>query len=84
MPILALDSPEFAVVGLSDEINALIGGRQLELLRDGLRHFTVKPDVFELARVFRLQQQIGFDEVLEEIALLLFRQGTQAALDVGP
>ena len=32
LPILALDGPELAVVGLGDEVDALIGGGQLEFL----------------------------------------------------
>jgi hypothetical protein len=84
LPILALDGPELAVVGLYDEINTLIGGRQLEFLRDGLRHFAVQPNVLELAGILRFQEQIGFDEFLEHVALLLFGQVAQLALNVRP
>ena len=42
----------------------------------------MKPDVLELARVFRLKQEVGFDEFLEEVALLLLGEVAQAALDV--
>jgi hypothetical protein len=84
LPILALDSPELAVVGLSDEINALIGDRQLEFLRHRRRHFTVQPDMPELARIFGLQQQVGFDEFLEYVALLLIGRVAQPASEVVP
>lgn len=46
LAILALDGPEFAVVGFGDDVDALVGGRELEFPRDGLRHFLLEPDVF--------------------------------------
>ena len=32
LPILTLDGPELAFMGLSDEVDALVGGRQVKLL----------------------------------------------------
>ncbi|HRZ56029.1 MAG TPA: hypothetical protein P5525_11300 [Candidatus Paceibacterota bacterium] len=84
LPVFALDAPEIAVVGFRDEINALIGVGELELLANRLRHFPMQPDVLELAGVFRLQEQIGFDEFFEHVALLLLGQGAQLALEVVP
>ena len=74
LAVFALDGPELAVVGFSEEINPLIGGGPLEFLRDGLWHFTIKPDVLEFAGVFGIQKQVGFHQSFEEIAILLFGQ----------
>src|SRR6058998_3329247 len=84
LAILALDGPELAVVRLRDEINALIGVRKLELLQHRLRHFAVKPHMLYLAGVFRLNQEVSFDEFFKQIALLLFGQVTQLSLEVMP
>src|SRR6266699_1088577 len=84
LAILALDGPELAVVRLRDEINALIGVRKLELLQHGLRHFAMKPDMLYLAGVFRLNQEVSFDEFFKKIALLLFGQVTLLSLEITP
>jgi hypothetical protein len=40
--------------------------------------------MLEFACIFGLQEQVGFDEFLEQVTLLLFRQVIQLALDVCP
>ena len=84
LAILALDRPELAVVGLRDDVDALVGGGELEFPRDGLRDFAAQPDVFELAGVFRFELEVGFDEFFEEVAFLFLGEGPPLGLDVLP
>ena len=76
--------PILELLRLGDKVNALICNGQLELLCHRLWHLTVRPNLLELARVFGLQQQVGFDEFLEHVALLLRRHGAQPPLDTRP
>lgn len=57
VPILALNGPELALIGLNDEINALIAGGELEFLRYRKGNFPVQPDMLELTRIFRLRRR---------------------------
>jgi len=84
LAILALDRPEVAVVGLGDDVDALVGGGELEFPRDGLRDFALEPDMLEFAGVFRFELEVGFDEFLEQVALLLLGQFRPGSLDVLP
>ena len=84
LAILALDAPEFAVMGFRDNVDALVGGGEFEFSGDGLRHFALEPDVLELAGVFGFKLEIGFDEFFKEIALLFFREGPPPGLDLLP
>jgi hypothetical protein len=79
-----LDRPELAVVGLGDDVDALVGGGEPEFPGDGLRDFTAQPDVLEIAGVFRVQLELGFDELFEEIAFLFLRKIPPLVLDVLP
>jgi hypothetical protein len=84
LTILALDRPVLAVVGFRDDVDALVGGRELEFFRDCLRYLTLEPDVLELAGVFGIELEVGFDEFFEEIAFLFFRERPPLGLDVRP
>lgn len=84
LSILALDGPEPAVTGLSDDIDALVGGGKLEFPRNGLRDFALEPDVLEFAGIFGIKAEVGFDEILEKVALLLLGEGPPRLLDVLP
>ena len=69
---------------LGDDVDSLVGGRELEFFRDGLRHFTLKPDVFELAGILRFELEVGFDEFFEEVAFLLLGKAAPLGLDLLP
>ena len=84
LPILALDGPELAIVGFRDEIDALVGGGEVEPPCYGLRHFAVKPDVLELAGILWLKLKECFDEMLEQVALLLLSERLAFPLNVFP
>jgi hypothetical protein len=82
--IIALDSPEITITSSGDNINALIGGAEFQLLRDGLRDLALEPDAHELAGVFGIELKAGFDQGPEEIAFLLFRPCPPLRLNVLP
>ena len=84
LAVFALDRPEFSVVGFGDDVDALVGGWQLEFAGDGLRHLALKPDMLELAGVFRFELEVGFDELLEEIAFSFFGKVAPPRMDVMP
>ena len=58
LTVLALDRPELALVGLSNQVDTLIGCRQLKLLPDGRRNLLETPDTLELRPVYRRELQI--------------------------
>ena len=77
-PELALNRPELAIVGPGQQVNAFVGGRQIEPLanpgRDFLRH---PPDVFQLRPVLGVRLEVELGDPLECFAGVDFRAGGQ-------
>ena len=84
LPILALYSPEVAFMRLGDEVDALVGGREVELLTRNSRNLVETPDVLKLRRVFGCELKIGFSQVFEPIPFLLFCFGGPGGMDLSP
>ena len=74
LPVLALDRPKLAVPGFGDEINALVGVRELQPVADGGRHVGEPPHGAQLGGVLGIEEEIGPDQFLEQVTLLLVGQ----------
>ena len=84
LPILTLYGPELAFVGLCDQVDAFVGGRQVKPLTRNGRNLVEVPDMLELGRVFGCKLEIGLCQVFEPIAFLFLRLGGPCGMDVGP
>ena len=79
-----MHGPEFPIVRFRNQVDALIGGRQLEFRGQRVRDFTEQPNMFELAGILWFKLEVGFNELLERVAFLFFRKGMQFGVEVFP
>lgn len=84
LTVFALDGPEFAGVGLGNQVDAFICGGQFEFVADSAGHVAVEPDMAQLGGVFGIELEKGPDQFLEQIAFLLFGQGRKVLSEVVP
>jgi hypothetical protein len=84
LAVFALDGPILAGVGFRDEVDALVIRRKAEFFAQGGWHFIQKPNLAQLGGVFWIKKQIRPNEVLEDIALLLFGHAAQPIGEILP
>ena len=84
LAVFALDGPILAGVGFRDEVDALVIGGKAEFFPQGGWNILQKPDRAQLRGVFRIEQKVGANEMLEHIALFLFGQPAESPNEILP
>jgi len=84
LAVFTLNGPILAGVGFRDEVDALVIGRKAEFFLKCGRNILQKPNRAELRGVFRVEQEVGANEMLEHIALILFGQPAEASDEILP